>query len=333
VPPKTQNCEKEQLIILVPIFNDWQAVSCLLERLGKTLSEQSNIESSVWLIDDCSTEEPSWDQSSLSFPGITKVCRLTLRRNLGHQRAITVGLAYLAQNTIADAIIVMDGDGEDNPADIIRLINKYKSTEQKKIIFARRKKRTESFLFRFNYFCYKQFFYFFTGQQIRFGNFSLIPFHLLARLVAVSDIWNHYAAGILRSRLPYAEISINRGSRLAGKAQMNFYSLLLHGLSAISVYSDVVGVRFLIISFVFIVFASLLITVVAGIKFLTVLAIPGWATYTCGMLSLLIGQAALASLFFIFLILNSRSSYAFIPLRDHTYFVLKTETILHDSHA
>ena len=42
------------------------------------------------------------------------------------------------------------------------------------------------------------------------------------RLVVVSELWNHYAAAVLRSRIPYAIIPTDRGTRIAGKPTMNW---------------------------------------------------------------------------------------------------------------
>ena len=78
------------------------------------------------------------------------------------------------------------------------------------------------------------------------GNFSVIPRERLASLVVVSELWNHYAAAAMRSRQPFCTIPTRRAERLDGESKMNFVGLVVHGLSAISVYSDIVGVRLLI---------------------------------------------------------------------------------------
>ena len=85
-----------------------------------------------------------------------------------------------------------------------------------------------------------------TGHGVRVGNFSVIPRERLSCLVATSELWNHYAAAAFPSRQPYATVPTRRADRLDGRSKMNFVALVIHGLSAISVYSDAIGVRLLI---------------------------------------------------------------------------------------
>ena len=50
-------------------------------------------------------------------------------------------------------------------------------------------------------------------------------------------------------------------------------------------------------------------------------AIPGWATYAVGLSLLAVLQAVTLSVFFVFLILHSRSTTPFVPGRDYAYYV------------
>ena len=63
-----------------------------------------------------------------------------------------------------------------------------------------------------------------------------------------SELWNHYAAAVLKTRLPYTSVPTIRGRRLQGDSRMGFVSLAVHGLSALSVFSDTLGVRLLVAS-------------------------------------------------------------------------------------
>jgi hypothetical protein len=140
----------------------------------------------------------------------------------------------------------MDGDGEDSPTDIRRLIECYDSNGAKRVVFALRQRRSEGALFQVFYQIYRAIHWLLTGVSVRIGNFSLIPSSHLHRLVVVSDIWNHYAAGVVKARVPIAHVPTSRASRLTGRPKMNFTSLVVHGLSAISVFRDRLGVRLLV---------------------------------------------------------------------------------------
>jgi glycosyltransferase involved in cell wall biosynthesis len=109
------------LLLLLPVFNDWPAVQLLLKDLDAQLAALS-WGVSVLLVDDGSTDDVPVDALSVERSKIARSHLLSLRRNLGHQRAIAVGLAYVAEHMPCEALVVMDADGEDSPADVPRLL-------------------------------------------------------------------------------------------------------------------------------------------------------------------------------------------------------------------
>jgi hypothetical protein len=252
---------------------------------------------------------------------LAKTRVLSLRRNLGHQRAIAVALAYVRARLSHPMIVVMDGDGEDDPADVPRLVAKFRETGGMRIIFAERRVRSESALFILFYHLYRAAHVILTGHGVRVGNFSVIPRASLDKLVVVGELWNHYAAAVFRARLPRAAIPVRRATRIAGHSQMDFVSLVVHGLSAISVYSDIVGVRVLAATSGLIAIAMAALAVVVGVRLFTDLAIPGWATVTVGLLLVVLTQAVTIALIFILMMLSGRQSSTFLPIRDYAYFV------------
>jgi glycosyltransferase involved in cell wall biosynthesis len=282
----------------------------------------------VIVVDDGSTQPV--EAAGLEVGGLVnldKISVIELKRNLGHQRAVTLGLAFAAAERDCDAVVVMDADGEDQPADVVRLAQKCREENFSKMVFAKRSKRSEGLVFRVFYSLYRTFYNLLTGRTIRIGNFSIVPRSILKRLVVVSEVWNHYAAGALKARVPYIEIDTTRGRRLHGKPRMNFVSLVTHGLSAISVNGDVVGVRLLIGTCILIVLAMAGILLVVIIRLLTDLAVPGWATYVVALLLIILIQAVTLSLFFIFLVLNNRDHASFLPERDYIHFVSRVAEI------
>lgn len=107
----------------------------------------------------------------------------------------------------------MDSDGEDKPQYIARLLQRAKETSFAKVIFAKRRKRSEKFVFRLFYIIYKVVFRLLTNNKISFGNFSFIPGTLLLQVISLPDLWNHYLGSIIRSRLNYDTVPIDRGTR------------------------------------------------------------------------------------------------------------------------
>jgi hypothetical protein len=312
----------EHYTLVIPQFNDWEALNLLIANINQDLNQEILESTTLLIVDDCSSKPQTIP--FVPFKG-KQIKLLRLYRNLGHQKAIAIGLSYVAEHIDATKVIVMDADGEDAPADINKLV--VKSLEDPgKIIFAQRNKRTESFLFRSFYVIYKSVFKLLTGKVITFGNFSLIPRQRLQNLVRVSEIWNNYPGGIIKSRIPYTSIATDRANRLAGESKMNFVSLILHGLSAISVMVDTTAVRILIFS---IFMSGLAIAFIFVILFLKIIgnATPGWASTLGSTLVIVMLQSFLISVFLVFMVLQYRSNQHFIPAVHYRDFVEKVDTI------
>jgi glycosyltransferase involved in cell wall biosynthesis len=306
------NARGESLTILIPSFNDWAALRLLLPGIDRAFAD-SRWSVSVLIVDDGSTD-PVPEDWAQDFASIQSIEILHLRCNLGHQRAIALGLYHEHEFGDADAVIVMDGDGQDRPRDLPALLREFENAGRREVIFAARSKRMESLLFQCFYRAYQGVHRMLTGIGVRVGNFSAIPRALLVRLIASPDLWNHYAAAVFRARLPRRLVPLDRGARLQGRSKMNFVSLLTHGLSAISVFSDQVSARLLTASAAFSVFSLAAI--------LASSLIPGWTRATTAWLIGLMLQSLTFAILFAFLIASRRSSAGFILQRDAPYFIL-----------
>ena len=316
--------QKRKIILVTPVYNDWDSLNILLKKVNNSVSEGTEI--GVLVINDASSVMPTISKAEFADKNnIENISVLHLNCNLGHQKAITIGLGHIVENESFDAVIIMDSDGEDNPAYINDMLNSY-DIDQDKIIIARRDKRSEGLLFKIGYYCYKSIFRILTGESISFGNYCLIPRNQLQKLIYKETLWNHIASTVLRSGLPLKMLPTKRGERYAGEATMNFPALVLLGLSAIAVFSDVVLLRTLIVSFLLCVLALFSIAAVFMIKIFTTLAIPGWASSTIGIFTIIFIQSLMISIFILFIILANRSNRMFIPAKHYHDFILELET-------
>ena len=309
-----------KLVIVTPVYNDWQS----FQELGHSLVEVS----SQWTIQhliavndgsDASPENAKFDQS-------IPVTIINLNTNMGHQRAISVGLSYLnAQAIDFDAVVVMDCDGEDRPVDISLLL-KTLENHQTSIVFAKREKRTEGSYFKLFYKFYKLIFRTLTGQHIDFGNFSVIPKSLLTKVVSIPELWNHYSGGIIKSKIPYISVGTDRGVRYHGTSKMNFQNLVLHGLSSISIYLDVVSIRLLLLAF----FSSILVVLgllaIVYLALFTNLAIPGWSSMTGLLLINILSIFILITFLILLFQLNQKAIVKFPPKTFYKDFILSIIT-------
>jgi len=301
--------------ILTPCFNDWQSLEYLIADFEK-VSKKLNIPFSIYVVNDGSTIPMEFDPAKFE----TQVNIIHLNLNVGHQKAISIGICYLSQQEEKLDTIIMDSDGEDKPEDVEYLIE-YAKQQPETVIFAQRKKRSEGIIFRTFYIVYKQIFKVLTGKHIGFGNFSLIPFSKLNNLANLSEIWNHYSGAVVKSRVQYDYVSVDRGKRYKGESKMNFISLVLHGISAISVHVESVLVRLVVFS-TFLFFALLVLVFVSLImKFIFHLTSPGWTTTIIfGSLSLIF-QLVFTSLLLCFQVLTIKNQPAANPLENFKRYI------------
>lgn len=312
--------EMSRAIILCPLYNDEDSFSVFAAAVEKEVASIPNYEFSFLIVNDGSDD--------LKLSTRLPLTVLHLHRNIGHQKAIAIGLAYAQQNMSFDTIIVMDGDGEDRPEDIAALLGNRNSSTQ--IVVARRASRQEGRSFRLFYHCYKWMFLLLTGKRIAFGNFMSIPRKYADKLVHYSEIWNHLAGAVIKSKFPYTAIDSHRGKRYAGNSRMNFTSLLLHGLGAIGVFIEIIASRLMVFSFLMIIVALAAILVIVYLKLFTTRAIPGWATTAVSSMLIVILQSFLLSLFTIFLYLSAQGQRKFIPAIHYQDYLRSVETIPHE---
>jgi len=305
-----------RVVVLIPLRDDWASAAELISRLDPAFSAIA-CAVDILLVDDGSVEDFNAAEFPSRLAALKRMQILRLRRNLGHQRAIAIGLAYIEKSFSCDAVLVMDGDGEDTPEGALQLLRAFNG---KTAIFAKRSRRTESFTFRVFYQLYKILHLILTGVRVEVGNFSILPSRYLKTLAVMPELWNHYAAAIIRSGLPMTTMPIPRGHRFAGTSKMNFVALAAHGMNAISVYGDVVGVRLLFASMAGLLLAVMGILIV-WICVFTNQAIPGWAACLVGTLVVILIQFATLGVTLTFTFLSNRINLGFVPLRDYAMFV------------
>lgn len=321
-----QSAPPLKLLLLMPVYDDWQSARLLIAQVDAALAG-SGTTVEIILIDDGSLTPPPSPLLGSPLKNVAIVERLRLRRNLGHQRAIAIGLCFVHQQRDCEAVVVMDGDGEDKAEDVPRLIQRHRELDGARVVFAARARRSESVIFRFFYQMYRLLHRVLTGIPVKVGNFSILSRHHLATLSVASELWNHYAASVYKTRLPLSLLPTSRGHRLAGESRLNFVSLVMHGLSGISVFAETVGVRLMLGIGVLMTLTLMLVAAVVVIRLGTELAIPGWATSAFGLLLIIALQMLTLVAGLTFSVLFNRNNLTFLPARDYHYFVGEVSTL------
>ncbi len=311
---------QDSIAILIPVFNDWESLARLLPEIDAVLGSAS-LEGHVTVVDDGSTVAAPNEFRHERYSHLPTVEIIRLSCNLGHQRAIAVGMTHLSKLGLgAKPIVIMDGDGEDRPEDIPCLVAEL-SRQPCDVVFAARTKRTEGYTFRLMYQVYRLVFWLLTGISVRVGNFSALSCSALPRLVVSPDVWNHYAATVLRSRMRFPTLPLPRGKRYLGESHMRYSRLVAHGLSAVAVFSEVVGARLIILFSGVLAIWLVFLGMSLFARLFTTYVLPGWAAIATGVLILFTVQGLLSILIFALTVLGRRSQARIVPLRDAEPFI------------
>tara|TARA_A100001015_G_scaffold272827_1_gene327725 strand:- start:662 stop:1534 length:873 start_codon:yes stop_codon:yes gene_type:complete len=237
----------KKFIILIPVFNDWESLSKLIKDISVELKEFKKDEFKFVILNDGSTNSrPKFDKPE----NILSIKILNMKINKGHTFCIAFGIHYVLKNEEFDNLILMDGDGEDRPEEVISLIKKNLKNLEKSVI-AKRVKRSEGILFTFLYQIHKLITLIFTGHNINFGNFTFLTKKDLTSLSKEPLLWKSYSASFKKNIKNFTHINSIRGKRFFGPSKMSFFKLVFHSLSIIAVFKHQVFLRsaFLLIIF------------------------------------------------------------------------------------
>ena len=252
--------------ILIPVYNDWQSVVKLLENINSEVSSLSH-EFSVIIVIDASTENRP--EISLNLDSLKSIQIINMNKNLGHARCNATGLKYILEKEEFDYVIPMDGDGEDRPEEIKQIVDNLNYNPHKPIV-GERIKRSEGIFFKFCYFVHKIITSTFTGQSIKFGNYTCLPKSTVGKMINEKATWSSFSGSLAKVAKDRAIIPSERGTRYFGPSKMSFKNLLIHSLSIISVFKINVLIRSILFVLVYLFLIQQKITIVMLIPIILV---------------------------------------------------------------
>ena len=244
----------KKIIILIPVYNDWESLTKLLKEIDEVLKDINNFEFSCIVINDFSiVKMPNIKKpSNIKFLNI-----INMKKNKGHCRCNAFGIRYINENYNPDYVILMDGDGEDRPIEIKSMITKI--IEKPKIsVVAKRIKRSEGFIFQAMYRIHKLITLMFTGKNINFGNYSCLTYEDLKILANKASLWSSYSGTVKKNIKDYNEIDSIRGIRYFGPSKMSLFNLVIHSFSIIAVFKYSVFFRSALLIIILSLFYNLL---------------------------------------------------------------------------
>jgi len=228
-----------KIFILIPVYNDWQSVFKLMDEINN-LSMESEVQISIIIVNDASNFDR--EDKEINLENIQSIKIINMKFNQGHARCIATGLKHIFEKEEFDYVIPMDGDGEDRPEEIKDFINQLKRSPDKTIV-GERVKRSEDLLFKICYQIHKLITFTFTGNSIKFGNFTCLPKKTVEKMVNEKATWNSFSGSLKKIDKDLIPINSIRGKRFFGPSKMSFFNLIKHSLSIISVFRKAFLIR------------------------------------------------------------------------------------------
>ena len=229
----------KKIVILIPVFNDWESLGKLINEINEYIKEYSNIKFECLVVNDSSTIKKFELNKPKNFSSF-KI--LNMKENKGHARCNAFGIRYIFKKISFDYLILMDGDGEDRPVEIRSLVNKVLKDPNNSVV-AKRVQRSEGILFQLLYQTHKFITYLFTGKKINFGNYSCLIKKDVEKLFSKASLWSSYSGTVKKYLTNLNETNSIRGSRYFGPSKMSFLKLLIHSFSIIAVFKYQVFLR------------------------------------------------------------------------------------------
>ena len=220
------------IIILIPVYNDWESLNKLLKEINENIKFFDEINFECLIVNDSSTKQIPQLRKPNNFVSLEL---LNMKENRGHARCNAFGIRYIFQNKKFDNLILMDGDGEDRPEEIKSLVQKIKENPHLSVV-AKRIKRSEGFFFQFLYELHKLITLIFTGQNINFGNYSILTRNDVDKLHSKASLWSSFSGSVKKNIKSLQEINSTRGLRYFGPSQMSLFKLIIHSFSIIAVF-------------------------------------------------------------------------------------------------
>ena len=222
----------KKIIILIPVYNDWESLNKLLIEINENIEFFNDINFECLIVNDASTIQPP---ELNKFSNFESVELLNMSENRGHARCNAFGIRYIFQNKKFDNLILMDGDGEDRPEEIKSLVEKIKENPNLSVV-AKRVKRSEGPFFQSLYQLHKLITFIFTGQNINFGNYSILTRNDVDKLHSKASLWSSFSGSVKKNIKSLQEINSIRGLRYFGPSQMSLFKLIIHSFSIIAVF-------------------------------------------------------------------------------------------------
>lgn len=216
--------------VIIPIFNEEENISELYSRLSSVMVQTGTYE--IIMVDDGSRDR-SWQIIRELHEKDPLVKGISFSRNFGHHIAITAGLDHVK----GKSIILMDGDLQDQPEEIPRLLKKFH--EGYNLVYGIRKEKKDSIIKRFTSFSFWWLINHLSGMNIPRNQTLLRIFDrkLLDALNSMRERSRFIHGMIAWTGFKTALLEVDHAPRERGKSKYNTFKLFRLAFNAITSFS------------------------------------------------------------------------------------------------
>ena len=247
---------KAKILILTPVYNDWENLNKLLLKINKIFQNEVKTKFELIVVNDHSSKNYNFKKFKMRM--VEKVTILNLFKNEGSQRAIGIGIKYINKNYKNKfKTIIIDSDGQDNPKIISKMLELSMKSPKYSLVIDRGQ-RKEPLWFKFFYEFYCILIQFFCAKKIRFGNYSLLISKHLKKISLQQELWSAFPPTVLKTIDKLIHLTLDRDKRYSGESKMNFFGLIIHALKVFSAlrYSVLIFSTIYLILFYFLFYES-----------------------------------------------------------------------------
>lgn len=269
-----------KIFVILPTYFDGESIVEIVDEIHEIFKLKFSTFSPYFvLVDDSCGKDTALNNLPLKLPNVKNLKLVKSRVNQGNQGAIILGLGFVVRKlNSGDFVLVLDGDGEDDPKDIKVLIDSIKKDPTLDIVLAERGKRASDFKFRFSLIIFKIMFYILTGKKWKAGNFAILKSDWLLEHYDLICTYNSFAGSIQSLRANKTFRKIDRKPRRYGSSRTSNLGKILHALNSLTPWVETIQIRSLLFfGFMFLNFV-ISIAAVSILKFVYHSAAPNWFT-------------------------------------------------------
>ena len=225
---------KKKHIILIPVYNDGKSLNKLLEKIDLHLQDILDFETEILILNDNSSEKIAIDKKK--FQNLEKINILNVKKNLGSQKIIALGLKFIKDNEQNFFITVIDSDGEDNPFEIKNMLETaIKNIDY--VITSNRKSRKESIIIKILYKIHLILTFVFSFKWISFGNFTTFNSQNIDKILSNGNSWLAHSSAVIKN-CKIKRLYAKREKRYFDKSKLSLINLIEHSLRINAVFSE-----------------------------------------------------------------------------------------------